>query len=132
MDISKASNFERFIYDLVGRDGADLRARWRDDAHAYLGVTVPDFPNLFCLYGPNTNLVANGSIIFFTECEVNHLVDAVRVMLEAGARSIDPLPSVLDAYIAEIDAGLLTDDLPFNAYLDNNFEAWLKRSSQQQ
>ena len=33
--------------------------------------------------------------------------------------------------IAEIDAGLLTDDLPFNAYLDNNFEAWLKRSSQQ-
>lgn len=33
--------------------------------------------------------------------------------------------------IAEIDASLLTDDLPFNAYLDNNFEAWLKRSLQQ-
>mgnify|MGYP003348784709 CR=1 FL=1 len=32
--------------------------------------------------------------------------------------------------LAEIDAGLLTDDLPINAYLDNNFEAWLKRSSQ--
>jgi hypothetical protein len=32
--------------------------------------------------------------------------------------------------IAEIDASLLTDDLPINAYLDNNFEAWLKRSSQ--
>jgi 4-hydroxyacetophenone monooxygenase len=49
--------------------------------------------------------VANGSIIFFTECEVNHLVDAVRVMLEAGARAIEPRPEVLDAYIAEIDAG---------------------------
>lgn len=90
---------------IVGRDGADLRERWRDDAHAYLGITVPDFPNLFCLYGPNTNLVANGSIIFFTECEVNHLVDAVRMMLEAGARAIEPRPEVLDAYIAEVDAG---------------------------
>jgi 4-hydroxyacetophenone monooxygenase len=90
---------------IVGRDGADLRARWRDDAHAYLGITVPDFPNLFCLYGPNTNLVANGSIIFFTECEVNHLVDAVRVMLEAGATAIEPRPEVLEAYIAEVDEG---------------------------
>jgi len=90
---------------IIGRDGADLRARWQDDAHAYLGITVPDFPNLFCLYGPNTNLVANGSIIFFTECEVNHLVDAVRVMLEAGASAIEPRPEVLAAYIAEVDAG---------------------------
>lgn len=90
---------------IVGRDGADLRERWRDDAHAYLGITVPDFPNLFCLYGPNTNLVANGSIIFFTECEVNHLVDAVRVMLEAGATAIEPRPEVLEAYITEVDAG---------------------------
>mgnify|MGYP003334246704 CR=1 FL=1 len=90
--------------EIVGRNGARLRERWRDDAHAYLGVTVPDFPNLFCLYGPNTNLVANGSIIFFTECEVNHLVDAVRLMLEHGARAIEPRAEVLDAYIETIDA----------------------------
>jgi hypothetical protein len=32
--------------------------------------------------------------------------------------------------IADIDASLLSDDLPINAYLDSNFEAWLKRSSQ--
>ena len=89
---------------IYGRDGADLRARWGDDARAYLGVTVPDFPNLFCLYGPNTNLVANGSIIFFSECEVNHVLDAVRVMLEAGASSIDCKPEVCAAYNDRIDA----------------------------
>ena len=90
---------------VYGRDGADLRARWGDDARAYLGVTVPDFPNFFCLYGPNTNLVANGSIIFFSECEVNHVLDALRVMLEAEATSIDCRPDVCATYNERVDAG---------------------------
>jgi 4-hydroxyacetophenone monooxygenase len=60
-----ATGFEasRFLAPMriVGRDGVDLRSRWGDDARAHLGVTVPDFPNLFCLYGPNTNLAASSS-----------------------------------------------------------------------
>ena len=46
----------------TGRDGVDLHEHWGGDACAYLGVAVPGFPNLFCLYGPNTNIVINGSI----------------------------------------------------------------------
>ena len=46
---------------VTGRGGIDLHEQWDGDARAYLGVTVPGFPNLFCLYGPNTNIVVNGS-----------------------------------------------------------------------
>src|SRR5690606_1373708 len=42
--------------DVVGEHGTTLRHRWRDGAHAYLGMTVPGFPNFFMLYGPNTNV----------------------------------------------------------------------------
>ena len=51
---------------IVGRKGLDLNEHWGGDARAYLGITVPDFPNLFLMYGPNTNIVVNGSIIFFS------------------------------------------------------------------
>src|SRR5439155_13663394 len=53
---------------VTGRGGVDLHEHWDGDARAYLGMTVPGFPNLFCLYGPNTNIVINGSIIYFSEC----------------------------------------------------------------
>ena len=43
--------------EVTGRDGVDLHEHWDGDARAYLGITVPGFPNLFCLYGPNTNIV---------------------------------------------------------------------------
>ena len=41
---------------IVGRDGVVLHDVWQDDPRAYLGITMPGFPNLFCLYGPGTNL----------------------------------------------------------------------------
>src|SRR5690606_12132751 len=40
---------------IVGRGGRVLREQWGDEPTAYLGITVPNFPNLFCLYGPGTN-----------------------------------------------------------------------------
>ena len=61
----QASNFLTPM-KVIGRDGVDLHEQWDGDARAYLGVTIPGFPNLFCLYGPNTNIVINGSIIYFS------------------------------------------------------------------
>ena len=60
---------------VVGRDGVDLHDHWSGDARAHLGMAIPGFPNLFCLYGPNTNIVVNGSIIYYSECEVHYLVE---------------------------------------------------------
>lgn len=87
-----------------GAGGADLHATWAGDARAYLGMTIPGFPNLFCMYGPNTNIVINGSIIFFSECEANYITGSVRMLAEHGARSMDVRNDVHDAFGERIDA----------------------------
>ncbi|MEO7430360.1 MAG: NAD(P)/FAD-dependent oxidoreductase, partial [Acidimicrobiales bacterium] len=89
---------------VIGSGGVDLHERWAGDARAYLGLTIPEFPNLFLLYGPNTNIVINGSIIYFSECEVHYLLEATRMLLEGGHRSLDCRPEVHDAYNERIDA----------------------------
>ena len=68
---------------------------------------MPDFPNLFLMYGPNTNIVVNGSIIYFSECEAQYVVGAIRMLLDKGARALDCRPEVHDAYNERIDAGNL-------------------------
>jgi 4-hydroxyacetophenone monooxygenase len=90
---------------VTGRDGIDLHERWGGDATAYLGIVVPDFPNLFLMYGPNTNIVINGSIIYFSECETQFIVEAVHQLLERHQRSLEVRPEVHDAYVEHMDAG---------------------------
>jgi 4-hydroxyacetophenone monooxygenase len=95
----------RFLMPMkvTGRDGVDLHERWDGDARAYLGVVVPEFPNLFMLYGPNTNIVINGSIIFFSELEVHYMLGCIRMALEAGKRTAEVRAEVHDAYNEMID-----------------------------
>lgn len=57
---------------VVGRNGADLHDTWQQGAQAYLGLAVPKFPNLFMLYGPNTNLGHN-SILFMLEQQTSYI-----------------------------------------------------------
>ncbi len=89
---------------VVGRHGRDLHAVWDGDARAYLGITLPGFPSLYLLYGPNTNIVVNGSIVYFSECEVTYLVACIREVLAHGVRAIDPKVEVHEAYNARVDA----------------------------
>ncbi len=89
---------------IVGRDGVELHERWKGDARAYLGVTLPGFPNLFLLYGPNTNIVVNGSITYFSECEVHHVVGCLKALLDEGAKALEPTQAAHDAYNDEVDA----------------------------
>ncbi|MFI5426559.1 hypothetical protein [Aeromicrobium sp. UC242_57] len=86
-----------------GRDGVDLHERWGADVRAYLGITMPDFPNLFSLYGPNTNLVVNGSIVLFSEMATEYVVDSVRLLLSAGAQTMEVRPAVFEEYNQRID-----------------------------
>jgi 4-hydroxyacetophenone monooxygenase len=87
-----------------GRGGADLHATWDGDPRAYLGMTAPGFPNLFMIYGPNTNIVVNGSIIFFSECSVRYIVGCLKHLAETGARAMEPKREVHDAFNARVDA----------------------------
>ncbi|HEY5680869.1 MAG TPA: NAD(P)/FAD-dependent oxidoreductase [Pseudomonadales bacterium] len=97
----------RFLWPMkvTGRDGIDLNEQWQGDARAYLGITIPNFPNLFCCYGPNTNIVVNGSIVFFSECEVRYILSCIRQLLAGGHKALDCRADVHDAYNEWIDEG---------------------------
>ena len=84
---------------VTGRDGRDLHEQWRGGARAHLGVAVPGFPNLFLLYGPNTNLGHN-SILFMVEAQVGLVVQAVRRLARGDVRSLEVRADVADAFDA--------------------------------
>ena len=90
--------------ELHGRSGRSLRERWGDSARAHLGITVPDFPNLFCLYGPNTNLAFGGSAIFHAECQVTYVMECLRAMLDGGWCAIECREDAHDDYNDRVDA----------------------------
>jgi 4-hydroxyacetophenone monooxygenase len=95
----------RFLWPMriIGRGGVDLNEAWNGDARAYLGMTAPGFPNLFMIYGPNTNIVVNGSIIFFSECSVRYIVGALKLMAETGAATLEVKREVHDAFNVKVD-----------------------------
>jgi 4-hydroxyacetophenone monooxygenase len=89
---------------ITGAGGRDLHEVWGpDDATAYIGTMVPGFPNFFTLMGPNTGLAHGGNVIFITECQVRLILNALREVLETGAKAIDVKPAAHDAYVAEVD-----------------------------
>jgi 4-hydroxyacetophenone monooxygenase len=91
--------------DIRGRQGRSLAEVWGDDdARAYLGITTPGFPNLFFMYGPNTNLGHGGSFINLAEGQANYIADALCQMLNTGIVSIECRPEVCDEYNARLDA----------------------------
>lgn len=98
----------RFLWPMkiTGRGGAVLSEIWGDDPKAYLGITVPRFPNLFCLYGPATNLAHAGSIIFHSECQVRYLLGCIRAVLARGARALDCREDVNDEFNRRLDETL--------------------------
>ncbi len=89
---------------VVGRGGQDLHEMWKGDARAYLGMCVPAFPNLALMYGPNTNIVVNGSIIYFSELEARYITEAVRLLLTDDRSSLEVRADVHDEYNVEVDA----------------------------
>lgn len=84
--------------DFVGRAGQGLRAQWGNEPTAYLGITVPNFPNLFCLYGPGTNLAHGASLIFQSEAQVHYVMEAIRRTLGGGHRTIEVTQAAHDEY----------------------------------
>ena len=94
--------------EIVGRDGVTLSDQWGERPTAYLGITVPNFPNFFCLYGPGTNLAHGGSIIFHSECQITYVMGCIGALLTGGHRSLECRPDVHDAYNERLQAELDT------------------------
>ena len=91
--------------DITGRCGKNLREKWAgDNPTAYLGLTVPDFPNLFCMLGPNSGPAHGGSVIFQSECQSRYISTCLVEMIERGVAAIDVRQDVHDNYIRKVDA----------------------------
>lgn len=91
-------------YEVVGRTGRTLREAWDDDnAQAYLGTVVPEFPNYFILYGPNLQPGHGGSLIFVVEMQVRYIMDVLRQMAEHKLGSVEIRPEVHEAYNEGVD-----------------------------
>jgi len=98
-----ASQFLK-TYKIKGRGERELHEVWAGDARAYLGMTTPGFPNFFMIYGPNTNIVVNGSIIFFSECSVRYILGCLKLMAEHGAETLEVRQDIHDAFNIKVDA----------------------------
>jgi cation diffusion facilitator CzcD-associated flavoprotein CzcO len=84
-----------------GLDGRELHEVWGGRPEAYLGTTVSGFPNMFVLYGPNTNH-GSGSVPYTLQCQFDYIVDALRRVRDRGLRWIDVRPAAQDEWRREI------------------------------
>ena len=77
---------------ITGRDGVDLHEMWGSRPYAYLGITVPKFPNFFIIYGPGTHLAHGGSLIFQSELQMRYIDQCLARLAEADVHSLEPKP----------------------------------------
>jgi cation diffusion facilitator CzcD-associated flavoprotein CzcO len=91
--------------EVIGRGGRSLAEEWGEVARAYLGLSVPGFPNMFLLYGPNTN-GGTGSVIHTIECGIGHVLEALREMERAEANRIEVRREAAERFDRELRAAL--------------------------
>ncbi|HVU06049.1 MAG TPA: NAD(P)/FAD-dependent oxidoreductase [Polyangiaceae bacterium] len=92
---------ERFF----GKDGRSLTEHWGETMSAYLGTTVPGFPNFFLLTGPNTGLGHN-SIVYMLESQFEYVLGALDALRDRRAGSLDVKPEAVRAFDAEMQERL--------------------------
>ena len=90
--------------NITGRDGMALKSLWgEDNPSAYLGVSVPGFPNFFNMLGPNTGPGHGGSVIFQSECQSRYIASCIVQQTEAGATAAEVRQQAHDAHVQEVD-----------------------------
>ena len=91
--------------EIVGKGGRTLAEEWARVPYAYLGLSVPGFPNMFLLYGPNTN-GGTGSVIYVIEAGMAHVIAALRELERAHADRIEVSRETVDGFDRELRAAL--------------------------
>ena len=92
------------VIDFEGRGGLRIRDAWEEGPEAYFGVTTSGFPNLFMLYGPNTN--GGNSIILMLEFQIEYLLRLVDEANAVGSEWLDVRQEVMDEYNAGLQQEL--------------------------
>ena len=92
-----------FPMEIEVAGGGTLAGAWADGAHAHLGMTIPGFPSLFVMYGPNTN-TSGGSIVFYLEAQAAYIRQALQWVRDSGAAAIAVRPEVEARSDAEVQS----------------------------
>ncbi len=103
--------------DVTGRNGVPIADAWADGAQAYLGINTSGFPNLFMLYGPNTN---QGSILFMLERQVEYIMRQVQRITDENLAWIDIRKDVMDTYNEQLQRDIANVDV-WQAACGNDF-----------
>ena len=107
-----------------GRNGEVLSERWGERPSAYLGITIPGYPNFFCMNGPGTNLAHGGSLIFHSECQMRYITQCLELLIAGGHTTMEPRRE--DDGLArtqpgrDADAGVVTAPIK-HSYFKNSF-----------
>lgn len=109
--------------DVTGRDGLKLRDAWKNGPEAYLGLTVAHFPNLFMIYGPNTNLGHN-TITFMIERQAEYLVQCMKSMESRGLHAIEVTQAAQDRFNRDLQARLAK-----STWADPGCNSWYKNAA---
>jgi len=121
-----ATGFEttgwQWSVDVVGKGGVHLRDAWAETPQAYLGITAAKFPNMFILYGPNTNLGHN-SITFMLERQVEYTVKAIGAMHERNLAAMEVKQAAQDHFNRELQAALAK-----TTWADPHCRSWYKNA----
>ena len=106
--------------DVIGKNGVHLQDMWKEAPEAYLGITVAGFPNMFMLYGPNTNLGHN-TITFMIEQQVGYTVDALNKLRDRKAKAIEVTQAAQTEFNKDLQATLAK-----TVWADPHCHSWYK------
>ncbi|WP_373092224.1 flavin-containing monooxygenase [Zhongshania sp.] len=84
-------------YPVIGKDQKHLSSFWAEYPRAYLGTTIPGFPNLFVVTGPNTG-IGHTSAIFVIESQIKYITDSIRRLDQSGKQAIEVRAHAEDEY----------------------------------
>lgn len=101
-----SSGWEEFV-PVRGARGSQLEQAWRDEPRTLLGVSAPDFPNMFYAYGPNTNL-GHGPVTYMLECQAEHFAEVVRAMKDEDVQVFEVSEEAVEQYHEQLHKSLAT------------------------
>jgi 4-hydroxyacetophenone monooxygenase len=93
-----------FPLKVTGRSGTDLHGMWGSRPYAYLGITVPEFPNFFIIYGPGTHLAHGGSLIFQSELQMRYVDQLLQRLVDDDLHSMEPTAEAANAWHQQTQA----------------------------
>lgn len=105
-------------WDVRGREGRSLHEAWGEQPEAFMGLTVPGFPNFYMLYGPNTN---GGCLTFTLECQARYVARAVRRMSRGRATALEVSGRTTRLYNRWLDRGLT--EKPWDSGCNNYYHS---------